>query len=241
MLVPELAAGAAPELDDLRDACAKALAALLAAGTRCLVIIGAGPEHVTWQAPVSGSFAAYGVPLAVSLERATALATRPLPESLLVASWLVRELDLDVTLRSVPSDLSPGSCASWRPDRFDDSQPWALLAMGDASACRTHKAPGYFDPAAQAFDDSVATALAAADTKTLLALDPAEAQRLWCAGRPVWQVLAGLVDADGRDWSGKLRYHDAPYGVGYLVASLQPGTDRQATLTGRQPNGASGS
>jgi hypothetical protein len=57
----------------------------------------------------------------------------------------------------------------------------------------------------------------------LLALDPGLAADLWCDGRASWQAAAGAVLADSTgvrgEWRGRLRYDDAPYGVGYLVAS----------------------
>ena len=56
--------------------------------------------------------------------------------------------------------------------------------MGDGSARRTVKAPGYLDPAAEPFDARVATALAAGDAGALAGLDPAEGERLLAAGVP---------------------------------------------------------
>jgi hypothetical protein len=38
-------------------------------------------------------------------------------------------------------------------------------------------------------------------------------------GRPAWQVLAGAMPAAGL--TTDVRYADAPYGVGYLVALIQ--------------------
>ena len=242
LLVPDVASGAAPELDELRGACALAMCHLRDSGARSLLVIGAGGSDTAWQHPVTASFTALGVPLEFTLDNATAVAPRPLPVSLLVAAWLLRQSSMDssveVSLRSVPQDLPPERCATWRPDQdqpdfastrpageaapFDDAQPWALLAMGDGSARRSEKAPGYYDPRAEAFDATAAVALAAADTEALLTLDPALARQLWCAGRPAWQVLAGLVDADPRAWSGDLVYNEAPYGVTYLVATLAP-------------------
>jgi hypothetical protein len=236
MLVPEVASGAAPELDDLRDACTWAVRHLLNAGATSLVVVGSGPSEATTHQPVTASFAPFGPPLEFTLDRATALAPRPLPISLLVAAWLLREssidTSIDVHLYGVPDDLTPARCAQWRPDSAEPinvaksaaalDTPWALLAMGDGSACRTVKAPGYFDPRAEGFDQTVADALAAADPDALLGIDPALATELWCAGRPAWQVLAGQLVADGRAWVGDLRYHEAPYGVGYLVSTLSP-------------------
>jgi aromatic ring-opening dioxygenase LigB subunit len=93
----------------------------------------------------------------------------------------------------------------------------ALLVMGDASACRTLKAPGYLDKRAAGFDAEVARALGAADVAALKALDAELAYELKVSGRAPWQVLAGA--AEGADLGGALLYEDAPYGVGYVVAA----------------------
>jgi hypothetical protein len=93
----------------------------------------------------------------------------------------------------------------------------ALLVMGDASACRTLKAPGYLDERAVPFDREAARALGAADIAALKALDAGLARELKAAGRAPWQVLAGAAETAGL--SGTLLYEDAPYGVGYVVAA----------------------
>jgi hypothetical protein len=93
----------------------------------------------------------------------------------------------------------------------------ALLVMGDASACRSVKAPGYLDERAEPFDAQVARALGAADTAALAALDPGLARELKVSGRAPWQLLAGAAEHAGL--SGALLYDEAPYGVGYLVAT----------------------
>lgn len=230
MLVPEVAAGAAGELDDLRRACAGVVEQLLDSGARSLMVIGPGPSVSAWSSPVTVSFARYGVPLTVSVGEPGPV--EPLPLSLAVGAWLSREATgIEVRLHSLPDDLSPAQCAAWTPTGLDLDQPWALLAMGDGSACRTPKAPGYFDPDAEPFDHAVAAALAGADPAALLAIEPDQAERLWCAGRPAWQALAGRIAADGRSWTGELRHHDAPYGVGYLVAAFSPVGDTPSAGT----------
>jgi hypothetical protein len=50
-----------------------------------------------------------------------------------------------------------------------------------------------------------------------MALDVRLAEELKAAGRAPWQVLAGA--AEDAALSGALLYEDAPYGVGYLVAT----------------------
>jgi hypothetical protein len=94
-----------------------------------------------------------------------------------------------------------------------------LLVMGDGSACRTTRAPGYADPRADPFDASATKALVDADPAGLLALDPALAAELMAAGRAPWQVLAGVPGS----YRGELLYDAAPYGVQYTVATWRPG------------------
>jgi hypothetical protein len=103
--------------------------------------------------------------------------------------------------------------------RIGADQPWGLLVMGDGSACRGVKAPGYDDPRAQAYDDGVARALAEADVEALLSLDPVLSAELKVAGRAPWQVLAGAARAAGGGWRGELHHYSAPYGVAYFVAN----------------------
>jgi hypothetical protein len=96
----------------------------------------------------------------------------------------------------------------------------ALLVMGDGSARRGEKAPGYDDPRARPYDDAVARALATADLAALRGLDPGLAAELLASGRAPWQVLAGA--AAGTGWRGDLSYYAAPYGVAYFVAGWRP-------------------
>ena len=92
----------------------------------------------------------------------------------------------------------------------------ACSAMGDGSARRTVKAPGYLDAAAEPFDAAVAAALAAGDAAALAALDAAEGDRLLAAGVPTWRAVGAALA--GRRSTARLHYDDAPFGVGYLVA-----------------------
>ncbi len=206
LLVPALAAGAAGELDPLRAACDAAVAALLAAQPDRLAVVGADtPPHAS-------SFAPWGVPVSVGL-------TGPL--SLLVGAWLLARAGARADANdAVASDLDPLACARIGATLAASAARVALLVMGDGSACRGVKAPGYADDRAEPFDTAVAEALAKADIDGLLALDPRLAAHLHAIGRAPWQVLAGA--AAGRSWRGDLRFNDAPYGVAYFVASWEP-------------------
>ena len=66
LLVPELAAGAAAELDELRAACDAAVDAVLAAGADRVVVLGSAPQACYYPSG-RGDFGPYGVPLQVCL------------------------------------------------------------------------------------------------------------------------------------------------------------------------------
>ncbi|WP_328780046.1 class III extradiol dioxygenase subunit B-like domain-containing protein [Streptomyces canus] len=223
LLVPPVAAGAAPELDGARAACTDALGVLAAARPDRLVVV--GPAEQSGRGPhpqgARGSFRGFGVDVDVWLgpERGPA-PERPLPTSLAVAAWLLDRIDWsDAPIEGlgVGEPLEPERCIQTGRGIAARAERVALLVMGDASACRTLKAPGYLDERAAPFDAEVARALGAADVAALQALDAELAYELKASGRACWQVLAGA--AEGADLGGSLLYEDAPYGVGYVVAT----------------------
>lgn len=229
LLVPAVAAGAAPELDALRAACTDALGVLAAARPDLLVVV--GPAEQSGRGPhpegARGSFRGFGVDLDVRLGRPTDTDTRTgpavereLPPSLAVAAWLLERTgwsDAPIEGLGVGEPLAPERCIAAGRDIAARAGRVAMLVMGDASARRSLKAPGYLDPRAEPFDAEVARALGAADVAALTALDAELAYELKAAGRAPWQVLAGA--AEGAGLSGTLLHDTAPYGVGYLVAT----------------------
>ncbi|MFG1951330.1 hypothetical protein [Micromonospora sp. NPDC048830] len=227
LIVPELAGAAAGELDELRAACDAAIARLYASGARSIIVVGTGERTANLDFPYRGSFAPWGLPLEVRLGRHPdgAVGTDGLPLSLLVGAWLLRRVRPEVPpgwrMVSVAPDEPAERCAAGGARLGSPNQPWALLVMGDGSACRGRQAPGYDDPRAPVYDDGVARALADADAEALLGLDPVLSAELKAAGRAPWQVLAGAARAAGGAWRGHLGYHDAPYGVSYFVANWE--------------------
>ncbi|MEU5330970.1 class III extradiol dioxygenase subunit B-like domain-containing protein [Streptomyces parvus] len=232
LLVPEVAAGAAPELDAARDACLDAVGVLAAARPDLLVVVGPGDEPAEpgehpavgpYPAGAHGTFRGVGVDLDVTLGHAPEGATtagRPLPQSLTVGAWLLGRAHwagapvegLALLPTAVPEDCAEaGRAVAGRADRV------ALLVMGDGSACRTLKAPGYLDDRAAAFDARATEALGSADLDAIAALDATLAHELKVAGRAPWQLLGGAARDAGL--AGRLLYEDAPYGVGYTVAA----------------------
>ncbi|MEI5521365.1 class III extradiol dioxygenase subunit B-like domain-containing protein [Streptomyces brasiliscabiei] len=219
LLVPEVAEGAAPELDAVRDACADVLGVLAAARPDRLVVVGPAARDGSYPEGARGSFRGFGVDLDVRLGDGDGTAAR-LPASLAVAAWLLHRTgwaDAPMEGLGVAEPITVERCVRVGREAAGSAERVALLVMGDASACRTLKAPGYLDDRAAGFDAQVARALADADAEALKALDTGLARELQASGRAPWQILAGAAEDAGL--SGTLLYDDAPYGVGYLVAA----------------------
>jgi hypothetical protein len=212
LLVPEVASGAASELDDLRAACLAAVESLATATH--IVVIGAGSG--TYDAEAGGSLGAYGAP-------SVRFGSGPpvLPLSLAIGGWLLEQTkaaQLPRTYRAVPTDTAPDACVQLGREIAGSNDRIGLLVMGDGSARRSEHSPVHLHPRAEIFDTTVANALQNRDLDVLKALDPDLAVELQAAGRAPWQVLAGALE--GTSLSGDLTYEAAPYGVGYLVASF---------------------
>lgn len=213
LLVPEVASGAAPELDDLRAACLTAIESLTTATH--VVVIGSGSLG-SYEADAGGSFGAYGAP---SVRFGSGLPVLPL--SLAIGGWLLEQTkaaQLPRTYRALPTSTPPDDCVQLGREIADGNDRIGLLIMGDGSARRSEHSPVHLHPRAEIFDTTVANALHHRDLDVLKALDPDLAAELQAAGRAPWQVLAGALESTSL--SGDLTYEAAPYGVGYLVATF---------------------
>jgi len=224
MLVPAVAAGAAPELDGVRAACDLALRRAVGSGAERVVVVGAGRRTRELRRGF-GSFAGFGVDLQVPLDPADPSGGERLPLALTVGAWLMTQVGW------------PGERAALELDREADHATLAavatalagepsrtvLLVVADGSAARTEKAPASWHPDAEAFDADVAAALASGRPSRLAALDRARAVSVSSSGWAAWHV-AGTAAAVGHDgaWDAEVHADVAPYGVGYLVASWLP-------------------
>ncbi|MFW6692077.1 class III extradiol dioxygenase subunit B-like domain-containing protein [Streptomyces sp. MAR4 CNX-425] len=228
LLVPEVASGAAAELEGLRAACMDAVGVLAAARPDVLVVV--GPAEQAGRGPhprgARGSFRGFGVDLGVRLGAAGGAEPEPdpgereLPPSLAVGAWLLERAEWNGTPvegLGVGEPLPGARCAEVGREIAAAAGRVALLVMGDGSARRGPKAPGYHDERAAGFDAEAARALGAADTAALAALDAELAAGLQATGRACWQVAAGAAENAGL--RGALLYEEAPYGVGYFVAT----------------------
>ena len=210
LLHPAVEGRAAAETTRLRGACHDAVAAVLSVRPDVVVVVGGGAAAGERFGPGdAGDLRGFGVDVEVPFDGRPRSDGRRPPLPHLLAAWLLDEAGCTATRIGVgPAGL--GALLASLPG------PVGVLAMGDGSARRTVKAPGYLDPAAGSVDAAVAAALAAGDAAALAALDPAEGDRLLASGVPTWRAV-GAVLAD-RAVSARLHLDEAPFGVGYLVA-----------------------
>ncbi|GAA0619608.1 hypothetical protein HPO96_25150 [Kribbella sandramycini] len=209
LLVPEVATGAASELDDLRAACLTAVDGL--AGADSVLVVGTGRTGA-YDGATGGGFGAYGAP---SVRFGSGAPVLPL--SLAVGGWLLEQSKAAALPRSylaVDAVTTPGDALASGRKLAAGEERVGLLVMGDGAPRRSEHSPVHLHPRAEVFDRTVAEALRTADAEVLAALDPGLAGELQAAGRAPWQVLAGALGA----LQGELLYDAAPYGVGYFVA-----------------------
>ncbi len=210
LLLPAVSGAPGTALSLVRAAVAAAVQAVLADRPDVVVVVGDGVDGVRFGPGDAGDLRGFGVDLELPFAGRVRPGGRRVPLPHLVAAWLLDQAGyLGTRLGVGPDDLA---CA------LDDVPGGVgVLAMGDGSARRTEKAPGALDPAAGPFDAAVARALAAGDAGALAALDPAEGRRLLAAGVPVWRAVGAALAA--RPVEARLLCDDAPFGVGYLVAT----------------------
>jgi len=210
LLLPVVAGTPGPELDELRTAVTAAVQTLLEQRPEVVLVVGDGADGLRFGPGDVGDLRGFGVDLELPFAGWVRPGGRRTPVAHLVGAWLLERAGHSGARLGVgPDDL--GTALS------DVPGPVGVLAMGDGSARRSEKAPGYLDPAAGPFDAAVAAALAAGDTAALAALDPAEGERLLAAGVPVWRAVGAALT--GLPVEGRLLYDAAPFGVGYPVAT----------------------
>ncbi len=177
-----------------------------------LVVLGAGETPRCFSAGAIGTFAGFGVDYTVQLPGPADPTAGRLPLSLAVGAWLLSQTVWSGSV--IALECGPDGAVPAFPRGARDG----LLVMGDGSARRSEKAPGWLDPRAFDFDHAVGTALGSGDVAAL-AVDLVLGAELLAAGAPAWSAASRLLA--GRQWEANVCYDDAPYGVGYLVATWQ--------------------
>ena len=210
LLVPAVEGRADASTTALRRACAEAVGAMLGVRPEVVVVVGDGvPPGIRFGRGDVGDLRGFGVDADLPFEGRIRPGGRRTTLAHSVGAWLLDEARFSGTRIGVgPADV---------PQLLRDLPgPVGVLAVGDGSARRSVKAPGYLDDSAAAFDAGVARALASGDPDALAALDPGTGSRLLAGGVPSWRAVGAALA--GRVVTARLHYDEAPFGVGYLVA-----------------------
>jgi len=232
VLVPELAGAAAAEVAEFRAAALTAAAAL----PDRWVAIGVGAADVVIGPHTRGTFAGYGVDVAVALSADAPGAVTALPLCALFAGWLRGQANPSARVQvrvyaadqGVDAALASGRALRAEIDEADG--PIGVLVVADGANTLTPPAPGGYDPDAEMVQTALDDALAAGDAAALTRLPNG------IVGRVAYQVLAGLTEPKPRSATELAR--GAPYGVGYFVGIWDP-VGRSAATRESDPVGRS--
>ena len=108
----------------------------------------------------------------------------------------------------------------------------AVIASGDLSHRLTADAPAGYDPKGKEFDQAIVASLKSLDVMGLVTLEEDLCERAGeCGRRPITMMLGAL---EGTAADCEILSYEGPFGVGYLVAALQPrGADTNRTFLRR--------
>jgi hypothetical protein len=216
VMVPELAATAAEELAELREAVFTAAGSLPSRW----IAVGVGAADAVLGPDVTGTFAGYGVDRRVTLSPRAAEALRELPLCALIAGWVrgqaKPEARAEVRVYAADHDVNAALARGRRlRTEIDDAvDPVGVLVVADGAPTLTPPAPGGYEPDSIPAQAALDNALAAGDAAALTRLPDT------IVGRVAYQVLAGLTEPAPR--SANELYRGAPYGVGYFAGVWQP-------------------
>ncbi|MBV9720990.1 MAG: hypothetical protein JO082_03625 [Mycobacterium sp.] len=216
VLVPELAGAAADEVAELRAAVIAAAAVL----PPRWVAIGVGVSDAVFGPASVGTFAGYGVDLAVRLSPHAQGQPTPLPLCALFAGWLRDQTQPEalaqVRVYAGDHDVETALAIGRQLRREIDAatEPTGVLVVADGAKTLTTAAPGGYHPPDVDVQLALDDALACGDLAALTRL-PGQ-----IVGRVAFGVLAGLTEPTPR--SAKELYRTAPYGVGYFSGVWQP-------------------
>ncbi|MDT5237632.1 MAG: hypothetical protein QOF47_3619 [Mycobacterium sp.] len=215
VMVPELAATAAVELAELREAVFTAAESLPSRW----IAVGVGAADAVLGPDVTGTFAGYGVDRRVTLSPGAAETPRELPLCALVAGWVrgqaKPEARAEVRVFAADHDVDAALARGRRLRTEIDAavDPVGVLVVADGAHTLTPPAPGGYEPDSISTQAALDDALAAGDAAALTRLPDT------VVGRVAYQVMAGLTEAPR---SAKELYRGAPYGVGYFAGVWMP-------------------
>ena len=212
LLLRELG-GAQDPVASLREAAVAAVRSAVV-GASAVVVVGGDDEDGDWSEDVAVDVRRFGTtgahPARPGLPTALGVGRRLLQE----AGWVG-----PVELVAARWHADPGPVAALAERLGDRPDGTVLLVLGDGSARRGEKAPGFLDERAFGFDDAVAAALVGGDAAALRDLDAGLAEELMVLGSTALRLLGSVSAAGGSTPVAAMTYRDDPFGVSYFVAT----------------------
>jgi AmmeMemoRadiSam system protein B len=95
----------------------------------------------------------------------------------------------------------------------------AIIASGDLSHRLIPSAPAGYDPMGKVFDEKLVKAISFVDSKAVLNFEPDVIERAGECGLRSITILLGVLD--GLKVIPEVLSYEGPFGVGYMVASLE--------------------
>ena len=98
----------------------------------------------------------------------------------------------------------------------------AIIASGDLSHRLIPTAPAGYDPMGKVFDEKLVKAISLLDSKAVLTFEPELIERAGECGLRSITILLGALE--GLKATAEVLSYEGPFGVGYMVASLEVST-----------------
>jgi hypothetical protein len=218
LLVPSIGTGAGEQEATLRAATIEAVAGLASVRPEVMVVAASVASAGVWDEHAAYDFGGFGVQ-PERIAGGSAHGGGTLPWELAIGAWLLDETGWAGPRRYL-GIAEPAPTTEHR--QLVDAESVAVVVVGDGSARRSERAPGYRDPRAEQFDNDVAAALADGRPDRLEAIDANLAAELMCSGWRAWAWIATII-GDAAVSAADTAMHVAPYGVGYFVAEWSVG------------------
>jgi hypothetical protein len=196
-----------PDAAEVRAAALAAVSWLTGSGVEVIAVVGVGPETREWPPTGRPDLAPYGGPPLADAPRVplgVGLGGRLLDQAGFTGDRLVWTV-------TAPDPVAPAAVTG-AADRM------GLLVLADGSAHRGLKTSSDLAERALAFDTMIERSIVDGDLSPLAAVEPARATELSVTGFPALRFLAAAVPTVS---SASLLYCAAPFGVGYVVATLR--------------------
>lgn len=197
LLVEPFDQSATPELVELRAATRRVVRDLVCTA-QGVVVAASSSDAVDLDASAGGTLRPWGVDVVVGGRGPK------LELGHLVGAWLLDDAGWTGPRRYVGPALT-------------DEMPETTLVVGDGSICRTERAPGAWDPRAEAFDATIVAALRQGRPSALRRIDDDLAVALGCCSGPLLRSIGQHLE-DAAVVSARCDAEGAPLGVGWWAA-----------------------